>query len=201
MDGMLRRKVDRQLLGFPRVQRGLKQPRSVGMRRGRKDSSRPAECRGTFGGIYRLDRLPRLLEQHHVVFIAVGCHRSLVKDPFLRRVGRRPQLLDVLLHEVLEIPRWDRRSDPDRSTCTSIPEYCASNVLASFSSTGRSIVEYTTLASLRATSTIAAVIDTGPALAARDTFAVAQIPSGTEALIKARRKTVAWHGKIPQRQT
>ena len=35
--------------------------------------------------------------------------------------------------------RWNTRSAPERSTRTAMPEYFASNALASFSATGRSI--------------------------------------------------------------
>ena len=45
--------------------------------------------------------------------------------------------------------RWNSRSEPERSICTSMPGYLASNALPSFSPTGRSIDEYRmTLASL-----------------------------------------------------
>src|ERR1700676_3065023 len=83
--------------------------------------------------------------------------------------------------------RWNRRSEPARSTCTSIPGYCASNAFASFSPTGRSMEEYTTtLASLRAASTSAGVIDTGSGPAALDGVATAQSPKATEPLIRSR---------------
>src|ERR1700704_702312 len=87
--------------------------------------------------------------------------------------------------------RWNRRSEPARSTWTSIPGYRASNAFASFSPTGRSMAEYsTTLASLRAASTSAGVIDTGSGPAALDAVAAAQSPSATEPLIRSRRDIV-----------
>ena len=58
--------------------------------------------------------------------------------------------------------RWNSRSEPERSICTSMPGYFASNALPSFSPTGRSIDEYRiTLPSFFAASIRSGVIETG----------------------------------------
>src|ERR1700744_1724574 len=73
--------------------------------------------------------------------------------------------------------RWNSRSEPERSICTSMPGYFASKALPSFSPTGRSIDEYrTTLASLVAASISDGVIATGSGLAALTDAANAVTP-------------------------
>src|SRR5580704_11146971 len=64
--------------------------------------------------------------------------------------------------------RWNSRSAPERSICTAMPGYFASNALPSFSPTGRSMAEYRiTLPSLLAASTSSGVIATGGGASAR----------------------------------
>src|ERR1700710_2778970 len=85
--------------------------------------------------------------------------------------------------------RWNSRSEPERSICTAMPGYCASNALPSFSPTGRSIDEYRiTLPSFFAASTRSGVIDTGAGAAAITRVANAVSPSEAEPLMTSRRE-------------
>src|ERR1700694_262306 len=88
MNRILRGEVDEELLGFPGVQPGLKQPRGIGMRRGQKYPGRPRDRRRALGRIHRLDRLAGFLQQHDIVFVAIRHHAALAERQLLRRVGR-----------------------------------------------------------------------------------------------------------------
>src|ERR1700743_3289959 len=87
--------------------------------------------------------------------------------------------------------RWNNRSEPERSICTSIPGYFCSNALPSFSPTGRSIDEYRmTLPSFFAASTSSGVIATGAGLCASTRVDSADSPSAAAALMTSGRVSV-----------